>query len=230
MNSDKQMVSGDFLDNFMGPEQIKIIEGNLGLKLSSEQVLTFKKWAELFCNYNLHTNLMSRNEIPNLFEKHLYDSLSIVLWENFNKIKNGAKLLDIGTGGGFPGVILAMAFPEITVIANDSRARKLKFTDEAKKILGLQNLQTILGRAEEIERKNADIITFRAVGKIKDYINMAKRHTKSGSYIVFYKAKDVKAEIDEALRQDKSLKHPEIVPYSLPMDIETTRNLVIFRV
>lgn len=230
MNSNKQGVSGEFTADFMNPGQVEIIEKNLGIKLSPAQVLTYKKWAEIFINYNSHTNLMSANEIPNLFEKHLYDSLSVALWGGFNKVKNSGKLMDIGTGGGFPSVVLAVAFPEITVIANDSRSKKINFIKEAKEILGLKNLKISLGRAEEIDRENANIITFRAVGKMKDYMIAAKKHAKKGAAVVFYKAKDVKTEIDEALRKDGNLKQPEIVPYSLPVNVETTRNLVIFRI
>lgn len=214
----------------MNEKQAKIIEKNLGIKLSDKQVLAFREWAKIFIEYNLHTNLMSKNEVQNLFEKHVYDSLSVVLWNGFSKVQNGGKLMDIGTGGGFPSVILAIAFPRMTVIANDSRMKKIKFIELAKEKLGLKNLFPICARAEEIECKNVDIVTFRAVGKIKDFIGMAKRHTTSGGCVIFYKAKDVKTEIDEALGVDKKLKTPEIVPYSLPVDVETTRNLVIFRV
>ncbi len=213
----------------MNEKQVKTIEENLGLKLSAEQVLAFEKWEELFLNYNAHTNLMSKNEVQNLFEKHVYDSLSIVLWEGFEKFKNGEKLMDIGTGGGFPSVILALAFPNLTVIANDSRQKKTKFLELAKENLGLKNLKILYGRAENFPRENVDIVTFRAVGKIKDILPLAKTHTTQGGYGIFYKAKDVQTEIDEALAHHKNLKTPEIVPYSLPVDVQTTRNLVIFK-
>lgn len=213
----------------MNEEQIKIIENNLGLKLDTRQVSAFSEWEKIFIQYNSHTNLMSKNEVQNLFEKHVYDSLSIALWKNFKDFINGGKLLDIGTGGGFPSVILAIAFPHLQVIANDSRQKKTKFIELAKKNLGLENLQILYGRAEDFPPQNADIVTFRAVGKIKDILPLAKMHTAQGRYGVFYKAKDVKTESTEALGNFKNLKSPEIVPYSLPLDIEHSRNLVIFR-
>lgn len=215
-----------FLDN----EKLNILKSDLGINLSSEQVLAFEKWHKIFIEYNLHTNLMSKNETANLFEKHVYDSLSAALSDSFKNRKKGLKVLDIGTGGGFPGVILALAYPQITVIANDSRMRKIKFIEEAKEILELKNLSTVCERAENLEPQSADIITFRAVGKIKDFLPLAKRHAKCGTEIIFYKAKGVKEEIQEALRADRNLKSPEIIPYSLPLNVETTRNLVIFRV
>lgn len=213
--------------DFMNSAQIEIIDKNLGLKLDKERVSRFKEWQKLFVEYNSHTNLMSKNEIANLFEKHVYDSLSIVLWKDFLKISAGGKLLDIGTGGGFPSVILAAAFTDLTVIANDSRSRKVKFIELAKNELGLKNLIPICGRAEEMPVQNADIITFRAVGKIKDMLPLAKNHAKNGSRIVFYKALGAENEANEALCAHKWAKSYDIVPYKLPIDIEHTRNLVV---
>lgn len=216
------------MSDFLDKKRIEILEKKFGLELGSEQILAFNKWSEIFIDYNSHTNLMSRNEVSNLFEKHVCDSLSINLWDGFAKLKKGAKLLDIGTGGGFPSVILAIAFPDLKVFANDSRQKKTKFLELAKENLKLHNLNVLYGRAEEIPRINADIVTFRAVGKIKDIFPLAKRHTLQGGRIVFYKAKGVEAEIYEALQINKNLKNPEIIPYNLPLDVETTRNLVVF--
>jgi len=216
------------MSDFLDKKRIEILEKKFGLELGSEQILAFNKWSEIFIDYNSHTNLMSRNEVSNLFEKHVCDSLSINLWDGFAKLKKGAKLLDIGTGGGFPSVILAIAFPNLTVFANDSRQKKTKFLELAKENLKLHNLNVLYGRAEEIPRINADITTFRAVGKIKDIFPLAKRHTLQDGRIVFYKAKSVEDEIGEVLAANKNLKVPKIVPYSLPVDVEHTRNLAIF--
>lgn len=222
----------DFTTNFMNPKQVEIIKNNLGIELDGERISRFQEWEKLFLEYNSTTNLMSKNEIGNLFEKHVYDSLSIVLTKAFQDLinnKKGGKLLDIGTGGGFPSAILAIAFPQITVTANDSRSRKTKFIEIVKENLGLQNLKILTERAENIPCENADIITFRAVGKIKDILPLAKIHANKGAHIIFYKAKGVKEETDEALRNNKNLKAPEIIPYSLPIDVEHTRNLVVFK-
>ncbi len=216
------------MNDFLDKKRLEIIEKNLGLKLTTEQVLAFNRWEEIFKNYNSHTNLMSKNEVSYLFEKHVYDSLSILSWSGFDKFKNGGRVLDIGTGGGFPSVILAIAFKNLKVSANDSRIKKIKFIENAKEELKLTNLNILYGRAEEIPRDNAGIVTFRAVGKIKDILPLAKKHTAQGGKVVFYKAKDVETEIDEALFFYKNLKSPEIVSYSLPLDVKTTRNLVIF--
>lgn len=220
----------------MNENQIRIIEDKLGLKLNTEQISAFKKWEELFLEYNSHTNLMSKNEIPNLFEKHIFDSLSVIFWDKFlpllniNLDKNNcAKLMDIGTGGGFPSIILALVFPSLTVIANDSRQKKTKFIELAKEKLKLENLKILYGRAEDFPCQNVDMAAFRAVGKIKDILPLAKIHVKQGGYGIFYKAKDVEIEISEALSTYKNLKAPDIIPYRLPIGINTTRNLVVFK-
>ncbi len=234
MSNDKNKQINVLADNFINPQQVKIIHDNLGLHLSEEHILTLKEWGKLFIEYNLHTNLMSKNEVVNLFEKHIYDSLSIVLWDKFHTFKDGGKLLDIGTGGGFPSVILAITFDGLTVVANDSRSRKTKFIELAKKELNLKNLQILTERAEILEPQNADIVTFRAVGKIKDTLPLAKKHLKNNKYAVFYKAKDVALEINEALGvysdSHKETKNTKIIPYSLPVDIQHVRNLAIIKI
>ena len=111
MSNDKNKQINVLADNFINPQQVKIIHDNLGLHLSEEHILTLKEWGKLFIEYNLHTNLMSKNEVVNLFEKHIHDSLSIVLWDKFHTFKDGGKLLDIGTGAGFPGLVLKIFFP-----------------------------------------------------------------------------------------------------------------------
>ena len=77
------------------------------MELSSDIKNDLENWEKLFIEYNSHTNLMSKNDINVLFEKHVFDSLAINLWEGF---KNSKVILDVGTGGGFPSVILAICF------------------------------------------------------------------------------------------------------------------------
>ena len=100
-----------------------------------------------FLLYNSHTNLISKNDEKILFEKHIYDSLSINLFKEINECK---KLLDIGTGGGFPSVPIALAFPQIDVIGVDSIAKKIKFIKNLAQTLSLKNLTGITSRTEEL--------------------------------------------------------------------------------
>lgn len=182
-------------------------------------ILRLFEWERLFIDYNSHTNLMSKNDIPFLFEKHVLDSLSIVLLKEF---KDEITLLDAGAGGGFPSLILAIFFPQIQVIAIDSTGKKVRFLEIAKKRLNLSNFQPVCTRIEKIEKLKADIITNRAVGKIPYVWDLCKHNLKKGGSFVSYKAKNAK---EEAVNL-KGLSAPEFIYYNLPVENNPARVLV----
>ncbi|MBR2068471.1 MAG: 16S rRNA (guanine(527)-N(7))-methyltransferase RsmG [Candidatus Gastranaerophilales bacterium] len=196
---------------------------NLNINLPFEIQKDLLKWEELFLNYNSHTNLMSKNDTKVLFEKHVYDSLAINLWEDFKNHKN---ILDIGTGGGFPGVILAICFRDKKIIANDSRIKKINFIKEIKESLKLDNLEVLYSRIEDVEPLNADLIVSRAVGKISDIYELSKKHLKKGGRFLIYKSKTVQNEIDEFKKKYKNVEF-QTIPYELPLDENFERKLVI---
>ena len=101
-------------------KNIEILKNNLNLDLSKEIIEKLNQWKNFFVSYNSHTNLMSKGDIEVLFEKHVFDSLAIYKWDKF---LNHKKVLDVGCGGGFPSVILAICNPKIEIIANDSRIK-----------------------------------------------------------------------------------------------------------
>ena len=113
------------------------------------------EWEKIFIEYNSHTNLMSRNDVDYIFEKHVYDSLAILKWEDFYKFNN---ILDVGCGGGFPSVILAICFENKNIIANDSRIKKINFILKIKDELKLNNLTPLYNRIEQAQPQNADLI------------------------------------------------------------------------
>lgn len=188
-------------------------------------LLNLEKWRRLFIEYNSHTNLMSRNDISVLYEKHVLDSLSIVLYEGF---KDNITLLDVGCGGGFPSVILSIFFPNVKIYAMDSISKKINFISLIKNELGLNNLFPVLSRAENYPPVNADIILSRAVGKIDEIWNFSKRHIKAGGSFVSYKALSAKEEALAAEKRFKELKNPLFLSYKLPLAQNYTRELVIF--
>lgn len=188
-------------------------------------LLNLEKWRRLFIEYNSHTNLMSRNDISVLYEKHVLDSLSIVLYEGF---KDNITLLDVGCGGGFPSVILSIFFPNVKIYAMDSISKKINFISLIKNELGLNNLFPVLSRAENYPPVNADIILSRAVGKIDEIWNFSKRHIKCGGSFVSYKALSAKEEALAAEKRFKELKNPLFLSYKLPLAQNYTRELVIF--
>ena len=104
--------------------KIKILNEKLNFFPNDEIIEKLELWEKIFVEYNSHTNLMSKGDVEVLFEKHVFDSLAILKWDKF---LNHKKVLDVGCGGGFPSVILAICFPEIKIIANDSRIKKINF-------------------------------------------------------------------------------------------------------
>ena len=107
-------------------ENLELLKKEFNIELNNNTIERLNAWHKLFLNYNSHTNLMSANDINVLFEKHVFDSLAILKWKEFDPHKK-QKILDAGTGGGFPSVILALFFPELEIVANDSRMKKINF-------------------------------------------------------------------------------------------------------
>jgi len=208
------------LDN----SKIKILKDELNFDINNETKEKLNLWKKIFVEYNSHTNLMSKNDIEVLFEKHVFDSLSILKWSDF---KNYKKILDVGCGGGFPSVILAICFPEIKIIANDSRIKKINFIKEIKEKLKLDNLEILYSRIEEAQCENVDLIVSRAVGKMIDVWELSKSHLKKDGKFLIYKAKLLEEEIKDFKSKYKNAKF-EVIKYNLPLKENFERNLIIF--
>ncbi len=191
----------------------------------------FLKYQKEFLKYNSHTNLISKNDEKVLFEKHIFDSLSINLFE---KIRECKSLLDIGTGGGFPSVPIAIAFPKIKVTGVDSIGKKIKFINEVAQILSLKNLCGIASRTEELPqnlKENFDIVTSRAVAPLNVILEYAVPYLKVGGYFVAYKSKIVNEEIEKAQNALKILncEIEKVIDYKLPLEDNFERKLVIIK-
>jgi len=189
----------------------------------NENKQKLNNWKKLFLEYNSHTNLMSKNDTEVLIEKHVYDSLAINLWDEF---KNYNKILDVGCGGGFPSVILAICHKDKRIIANDSRIKKINFIKLVKEELNLDNLEILYSRIEDAPNQNVDLITSRAVGKTLDIFELSKKHLKKEGKFLIYKAKLINEEIEDFKKKYKKAEF-KIIPYSLPLKQNYERNLVI---
>ena len=189
----------------------------------------FLKYIELFLEENSKHNLISKNDEKFLYEKHIYDSLCIKLFfEKYNiKVKN---LLDIGTGGGFPAVPIAIEYNTINVTAIDSIKKKINCINNIKNGLKLNNLHTICDRVENINTK-FDIITTRAVGKLSKICEYALPLLNNNGYFVAYKSKKYMEEISEAkpILNKFGSKVVDIIEYSLPLNDVFERCLVIIQ-
>jgi 16S rRNA (guanine527-N7)-methyltransferase len=135
------------------------------------QIKQFAALDSLYKEWNTKINVISRKDINGLYEKHVLHSLSIAAVFQFEP---GTQLLDIGTGGGFPGIPLAIFFPEVKFHLADSIAKKLKVVDAITEALELKNVTTQHTRVEEIKARKFDFVVSRAVAPLKDLWKWSK--------------------------------------------------------
>jgi 16S rRNA (guanine527-N7)-methyltransferase len=138
---------------------------------SNIQLQQFSALHSLYHDWNEKINVISRKDIDSLYEKHVLHSLSIAASFDFQK---GMDVIDIGTGGGFPGIPLAIFFPDTNFYLVDSIGKKLKVVDEIASAIGLSNITTQHIRAEEIKNKKFNVAVSRAVAPLKDLWKWAK--------------------------------------------------------
>ena len=145
---------------------------------TSTQTDQFAALEGLYKEWNTKINVISRKDIDSLYEKHVLHSLSIAAVFNFPA---GTEIIDIGTGGGFPGVPLAIFFPEVKFHLVDSIGKKLKIIEAVKQAVGLTNVTTQHIRAEEIKNRKFDFAVSRAVAPLKDLLQWSRPLVKSTS-------------------------------------------------
>lgn len=130
---------------------------------SPKQLEQFAALEPLYKEWNEKINVISRKDIDSLYEKHVLHSLSIAAICNFQP---GTQVVDIGTGGGFPGIPLAIFFPEVEFLLSDSIGKKIKVVQEVAHAIGLKNVTAVHGRVEEIKNRKFDFAVSRAVAPL----------------------------------------------------------------
>lgn len=166
-------------------------------KLSDRQAEQFAQLDTLYRDWNSKINVISRKDIDNLYEHHVLHSLAIA---KFLPFQPGTTILDVGTGGGFPGIPLAILFPECRFMLIDSIGKKIKVANEVAQALGLTNVECKQERAEEEEQK-FDFVVSRAVMPLPDLVKLVRKNisTKQRNAmpngIIVLKGGDLKAEI-----------------------------------
>ncbi|HMC02033.1 MAG TPA: 16S rRNA (guanine(527)-N(7))-methyltransferase RsmG [Flavobacteriaceae bacterium] len=138
--------------------------------LTEDQINKFRHLEALYQDWNLKINVVSRKDIDELYLRHVLHSLAIAKIIQF---KNGSQIMDVGTGGGFPGIPLAIMFPECQFHLVDSIAKKLKVVDEVVDGLGLTNVKTTHSRVEDIN-ETYDFIVSRAVAAMPTFVLWVK--------------------------------------------------------
>lgn len=178
--------------------------------LSSTQVVQFERMGQAYQEWNEKINVISRKDIENIYVNHVLHSLGIAKVISFEP---GAEVLDVGTGGGFPGVPLAVLFPETRFHLVDSIGKKITVVTEVSKALGLKNVKAEQVRAEQLKGKY-DFIVSRAVTRMKEFYGWINTKVKKESIhgldngILYLKG----GELDEEMNE---LKRPYSV-YNLP--------------
>ena len=148
---------------------MKIILDNFP-DLSEKQISQFSKLKDLYTYWNDKINVISRKDIENIYLRHILHSLAIAKFITF---KNGTTVLDLGTGGGFPGIPLSIIFPKTNFILSDSIKKKILVVNEVVKQLGLENVKSEWSRAENLNHKY-DFLVTRAVAKMPKIIEWSK--------------------------------------------------------
>jgi len=147
-----------------------------------QQLQQFAALGSLYTEWNEKINVISRKDIQSLYENHVLHSLSIAAVAGF---ASGMQVIDIGTGGGFPGVPLAIFFPEVQFHLVDSIGKKLKVVEAVAEAAGIKNITTQHTRAEDIKNRKFDFAVSRAVAPLKDLWRWAKPLLKKGNEATF---------------------------------------------
>lgn len=176
----------------------------INIEITDKQYEQLLKYYNMLVEWNNKINLTSIIEEEAVFIKHFYDSLTL---NNIIDLSTVKSLCDIGTGAGFPGIVIKIVFPNIKVTLVDSLTKRIKFLEEVKKELNLENLEIINSRAEiysKETREKFDIVTSRAVAKLNILLELSFALVKENSYFIAMKSTNAKEEInlsENALKQ-----------------------------
>lgn len=166
-------------------------------KLTDRQAEQFAQLDALYRDWNSKINVISRKDIDNLYEHHVLHSLAIAKWIPFQP---DSYILDVGTGGGFPGIPLAIMFPQCQFVLVDSIGKKIKVASEVAKALGLTNLVCKQERVEE-EKEKFDFVVSRAVMPLPDLVKLVRKNISNKhrnaipNGLIVLKGGDLQAEV-----------------------------------
>lgn len=210
-------------------EKLRLAAEAIGIELNDTQISQFIKYYEILVEWNSFMNLTGITEYEEVIQKHFVDSLALCKAVD---IKEAQTLIDIGTGAGFPGIPLKIAYPQLQVTLLDSLQKRIKFLDEVISQLGLTNIETIHGRAEDfakpsMKREAYDICVSRAVANLASLSEYCLPYVKVGGYFIPYKSGKIEEEMEASKKAVFLLggKLEEEVKFMLP-ESDISRSLI----
>ena len=213
----------------MNKEEFIINLKELGIIPSDKQLKQLEIYCQFLLEYNTHTNLTAIKEEDQVYLKHFYDSLTFTKAIDLTKYNN---LLDVGTGAGFPGMVLKIFYPELEITLLDSNNKKINFLKELTQKLELTKVNFYHGRAEEFcqeKREKFDIVTARAVSNLSVLSELCLPLTKINGYFIPLKGSNYE-ELTSADYCIKTLggKIENKITFTLPKE-ESVRNILIIK-
>lgn len=192
----------------------------LGITLTDKQKQQFDKFYELLVEWNKVMNLTGITEYEEVNEKHFVDSLSIVKAIDMESLQS---IIDVGTGAGFPGIPLKIAFPHLKVVLLDSLNKRINFLNEVISELGLTDIKTIHGRAEDYAkqteyREKFDLCVSRAVANLSTLSEYCLPYVSVNGLFIPYKSGEIDEELENSKKAVKVLggKIENVVKFQLP--------------
>ncbi len=211
-------------------EKLILESKNLGIKVTAEQAAKFQKYMELLVEWNEKLNLTAITEPEEILEKHFLDSLTTLL---VCKFKDGGKVLDVGTGAGFPGVPIKIMRPDLQVTLLDGSNKRLNFLGELCSELGVE-CRRVHKRAEEAGldkamRENFDIVTARAVAQLRILCEYCLPLVKMKGYFIAMKGPGANEELFEARNALDILGGDKVDIKQVQLPNAGERNLIVVR-
>ena len=164
-------------------------------KLKENQIEKLNKLRQVCLEYNKHTNLTTITEEKEFNIKHILDSLTVLKFHNLNN----KKILDVGSGGGFPGLVLAIVLPDSHITMLDSNNKKTKYIDHAIKELNISNANTITSRVEEADvDEKYDVVLSRAVAPLNILLEITAFAANDDGELIYYKGSNLDKELPES--------------------------------
>lgn len=198
----------------------------LGIEISDEKWNMLDTYANYLLEYNKHTNLTAIRDYDEVLLKHFYDSLTITKAIDFSNINT---LVDVGSGAGFPGLVIKIVFPHIHVTLIDSNNKKVIFLNKVIELLNLSNIEAINTRSEDYAREHIDtfdIVTARAVTTLPVLTELCLPMVKVGGFFIPLKA-NCEEEIEASANILKVLNGniEEVISFNLPIE-DAIRNII----